>query len=49
MHVPREKVALDREVEDLRGAAGNQDTERQRLAAANAALRRSMVLQAEQR
>ncbi|XP_063093041.1 ciliary rootlet coiled-coil protein 2 isoform X3 [Cavia porcellus] len=44
----REKVALDREVEELRGAAGNQDTERQRLAAANAALRRSMVLQAEQ-
>ncbi|XP_023577969.1 putative ciliary rootlet coiled-coil protein 2 isoform X2 [Octodon degus] len=44
----REKVALEREVEELRGAADIRDAERQRLVAANAALHKSLRLQAGQ-
>ncbi|KAM6152748.1 ciliary rootlet coiled-coil protein 2 [Erethizon dorsatum] len=44
----REKLALEREVEELRGVADVWDAERQRLEADNVALRRSLVLRAEQ-
>uniref|UniRef100_A0A8C2UVP4 Ciliary rootlet coiled-coil, rootletin family member 2 n=1 Tax=Chinchilla lanigera TaxID=34839 RepID=A0A8C2UVP4_CHILA len=44
----REKVALERKVEELRGAAEVRDAERQKLEAANAALHKSLRLRAEQ-
>ncbi|XP_021102990.1 putative ciliary rootlet coiled-coil protein 2 isoform X2 [Heterocephalus glaber] len=43
----REKVALEMEVEELRGETGILDAERQRLEAASAELQRSLVLRAE--